>query len=448
MVKKTLKELLEERKGHRDQAEALVKKAADEKRSMTVEEEGLCDQLIDKAEALNGEIDALQKGERRSARLAAIGGTQIVNPPRGPEVPSENRNDPVENPDPMKYSLLRAVRCIADKKPVDGYEGEISQEIALRSGKSPQGFFLPYALRTAPISGREHRAFDTTAGAGAIPTIIGPTMVDALRNRMVMSRLGMQVLTGLVGTFELPKLTGTSTAYWVTEGNSPTASAQTVGQVPFAAKTMGAMVDVTRRLLNQSSIDAEMIARNDILRVVAIEADRSALNGSNSGGQPKGLMQNSSITTVTVDGAATDGDAVAWSDIVRMESTVAAGNADGQNMAYLTSPVGRGKLKVTPMAGSTFPTFCWQQDGTMNGYRAEVSNQVPSNLTKGAGTTLTALLFGDFSQAVMAFWTGIDLMVDPYTLSSSGGVRLVALVDCDFNVRYTQAFAKILTMLR
>jgi HK97 family phage major capsid protein len=447
MVKKTLKELLDQRKTHRLEAETIVKKAADEKRSMTVEEEGLCDQLIDKAEALNGEIDALQKGETRSERLKKLN-EPIIAPPRGPEVPSEDRSDPVENPDPLKYSILRAVRCICDKKAVDGYEGEISQEIALRSNKSPQGFFIPFNLRTRPLNGREQRAFDTTAGAGAIPTIIGPTMIDALRNRMVMARLGMQILSGLVGTFELPKLTGTSTAYWVTEGNSPTASAATVGQVPFVAKTMGALTDVTRRLMNQSAIDAEMIARNDLLKVIAIELDRAALNGSNSGGQPKGIMQNSSITTVTVDGAATDGDVVAWTDIVRMESTVAAANADANTMAYLTSAVGRGKLKVTPKLGSTFPTFCWNEDGTMNGYRAEVSNQVPSNLTKGAGTTLTALLFGDFSQAVMAFWTGIDLMVDPYTLSSSGGIRLVGLVDCDFNVRYAQAFAKILTMVR
>ena len=448
MVKKTLKQLLDERKDHREKAEAIVKKAKDETRSMTVEEEGLCDQLLDKAEALNGEIEALQKDETRSERLRKLQGGGIVSPPRGPEVPDEDRSDPVENPDPMKYSLLRAVRCICDKKQVDGYEGEISQEIAARSGKSPQGFFIPFNLRTRPLNGREQRAFDTTAGAGAIPTIIGPTMIDALRNRMVLAKLGMQVLSGLVGTFELPKLTGTSTAYWVTEGNSPTGSAQTVGQVPFAAKTMGALVDVTRRLVNQSALDAEMIARNDLLKVIAIEVDRAALNGSNSGGQPKGILQNSSIPTVTVDGAATDGDAVAWTDIVRMESTVAAANADENTMAYLTSAVGRGKLKVTPKLGSTFPTFCWNEDGTMNGYRAAVSNQVPSNLTKGAGTTLTALLFGDFSQAVMAFWTGIDLMVDPYTLSSSGGIRIVGLVDCDFNVRYTQAFAKILTMLR
>ena len=444
---KTFAQLLQERKEKRDAAQAILDLAKKESRELTADEETRADKLLDEAEALNGEIETRQKQENRSRRLAGLGGSNPI-PPRGPEVPPEDRSNPVDNPDPAKYSLLRAFRCMADKKPVDGYEGEISQEIAKRDGKSPQGFFMPFALRAQPLDGIERRAFDTTAGAGAVPTVIGPTLIEALRNRVVMSKLGMQMLTGLVGGFDLPKLTGVSTAYWVAEGSGPTASNQTIGQVPFAAKTMGAYTDLTRRMMNQTSLDAEMIVRNDILKVIGIEIDRSALNGSGSSNQPKGILQNSSVPTYTVATPGANGDPVVYGDVIGMESTVAAANADVETMAYLTSAVGRGILKQTAKIGTTFPTYIWGEDGTMNGYRAEVSNQVPSNLTKGSGTTLTALLFGDFSQAVMGFWTGIDLMVDPYTLSSSGGLRVVALVDCDFNVRYTQSFCKILTMLR
>ena len=51
------------------------------------------------------------------------------------------------------------------------------------------------------------------------------------------------------------------------------------------------------------------------------------------------------------------------------------------------------------------------------------------------------LYFGDWSQIMLAFWSGIDLTVDTSSLSKSGGVRVVALQDCDVIVRHREAFA-------
>ena len=51
------------------------------------------------------------------------------------------------------------------------------------------------------------------------------------------------------------------------------------------------------------------------------------------------------------------------------------------------------------------------------------------------------LLFGDFSQLVLALWSGTDIKVDPFTLSTSGALRIVALQDCDYLVRHAAAFA-------
>ena len=59
-----------------------------------------------------------------------------------------------------------------------------------------------------------------------------------------------------------------------------------------------------------------------------------------------------------------------------------------------------------------------------------------SNLC-GAGK----LYFGDWSNLVLAFWSGLDLTVDTSSLSKSGGVRLVALQDCDILCRHAEAFA-------
>lgn len=253
------------------------------------------------------------------------------------------------------------------------------------------------------------------------------------------------MMSDMVGIFDIPKQTGVGQSYWVTEGNAPTESGQTIGQVSFTPSTLGAFTDITRRFVKQTSLDAEQFVRNDLSRVIAIELDRAGINGSGSGAEPQGILQNSSVTTVAM-GA--NGAAPTWAKTVELESTIAAANADSGNMAYLTSCVGRGKMKTTEKGSAGYPVYLWGDQNQVNGYRAMATNQVPSNLTKGTGTNLTAMIFGDFSTVMYAFWGGLDVLVDPYTQSSSGGIRVVALIDATLKILQTERLAKIVDLIR
>ena len=75
--------------------------------------------------------------------------------------------------------------------------------------------------------------------------------------------------------------------------------------------------------------------------------------------------------------------------------------------------------------------FAIDPDGTMNGYRTIVSNQA----------TAGYLLFGNFSDCLIGMWGGLDLTVDPYTASTTGTVRVVALQSVDVAVRHAVSFA-------
>ena len=135
--------------------------------------------------------------------------------------------------------------------------------------------------------------------------------------------------------------------------------------------------------------------------------------------------------------------------IVDLESTVSAANADSATSAYITSNVGRGKLKKTLHTGSTAADYLWPVNSReLNGYRAEATNQIPSDLTKGSGTALTAAIFGDFSQAIYALWGSVDILVDPYTGGTAGTVRIVELIDAAFKLRQAVAFAKCVDIIR
>ena len=52
--------------------------------------------------------------------------------------------------------------------------------------------------------------------------------------------------------------------------------------------------------------------------------------------------------------------------------------------------------------------------------------------------------FGVWSNLIVGQWGGIELTVDPYSLSTTGATRIVALAELDVCVRYPEAFAAVL----
>ena len=56
----------------------------------------------------------------------------------------------------------------------------------------------------------------------------------------------------------------------------------------------------------------------------------------------------------------------------------------------------------------------------------------------------SAIVFGNWSDLFIAEWGNLDVMVDPYSLSSQGATRLAAFYDIDIAVRHAESFSAIL----
>ncbi len=214
-------------------------------------------------------------------------------------------------------------------------------------------------------------------------------------------------LTGLNGIVQIPKVTGKHQWYWVGEGLAPTESNMTIGQVELTPKTIGAWQEFTRQLLAQTSLDIEMLVRNDIALMLAEGLDYTALHGD-SGRNP-----NSPDGLLNISGVATPTGGLAWAGVVNLETEVMVANAAGANMAYVTNAKVRGKLKQTAKVSSTDSIMVWGDDDTLNGYPAQVSNIVEDNA--GVGTDESYLWFGNWPMPLIGSWSTIDMLVDPYS---------------------------------
>jgi HK97 family phage major capsid protein len=358
-----------------------------------------------------------------------------------------------------RYSLLRAIRTVAEDKVLGGLEGEISTELQRcrrewgGRGAPARGFTMPLdlpvdlgaAARGRRLHHQEARAFDTTAGTGGIPTILETTWIGILRTRMATVQAGALVLEDMRGNFAIPRQSSAATITWCAEGGAPAPSNQTVDQVPFTPHTVSAWTDISRRLSEQLNNDAEQFVREDLAAVVARGVDAASLMGTGTSNQPLGIVNQPGVI---VEAIGANGGPPSFPLVVALETDVAKQNADEGSLAYMTNASVRGKLKTTTkIASPSFPVMVWGEDPEpLNGYPAFVTNQLPSNLIKGgSGPVCSPLIFGNFADLVYVIWgAGQDVIIDPYSLSTQGAIRVVTLMDADVNIRHPQSFAMCL----
>ena len=322
------------------------------------------------------------------------------------------------------WSVLRAIDYLADpnnpaKREAAAFEIEASQAAAAKLGRSSRGITIPNE-----VFRRDLKTTPDTQGGNLVQTDLdSANFIDLLRNNSVLQQTGATTLTGLQGNLSIPRLGGAGTAYWVAESGAVTESQQTIEQVNLSPRSLGAMTDISRKLLIQSSIDVENMVRNDLAQVIALEIDRAALYGLGSASEPLGLHNTTGISTENVGN-----DDPSFGDVVNMESDIAVSNALTGSLAYVTRANIAGAMKVkTKDSGSG--RFV-NEDGVVNGYPLYVSNQVESG----------DIWYGNWSDLIIGYWSGLDLQVDPYTGGASGTVRVRVLQDVDVAVKHAASF--------
>jgi HK97 family phage major capsid protein/HK97 family phage prohead protease len=352
------------------------------------------------------------------------------------------------------YSLVRAINAsISGNWSEAGLEREISAEIERKTGKATSGFFMPHNLemRAAYAVGSA-----TTGGNLVATNLLAGSFIDVLRNNALIMNLGPTMLTGLVGNVAIPRQTAQTATYWVTEASSITEAEATFDQVTLSPKQIGARSQYSRLALQQTTPDIEAIVRNDLARVMALGIDKAAISGSGSSGQPTGILNQSGIGSVAMgtNGAALTNSSTSSTSgldqLIQLERAVDVANALNGNLSYLTNAK---VLSAIKQLKTQYAEYLWTANeantttGTpinVNGYPMYRSNQVSSALTKGSGTGLSALIFGDFSQLVIGMWGALEVLPNPYGSGyNAGSVDIRAMQTCDIAIRHVESFAAI-----
>ena len=425
--------------------------------------------------AIAGAFNARERGDAaidsgmsvdafRAQLLDHLGKSGAIRPAESPEIG-------MSRAEVQRYSFLRALLAVEDPlnaHKIAPYELECSRAAQNKRGKERESAITipadvlghrieaddPLASATRNMARGATRDLNigtNSAGGYLMPTtLLGASFIEMLRARLVIQRLGAIMLTDLSGNIAIPSQTGAATGYWVTEGSAPTESQQTLGQMPLVPRTVGAYTDYTRKLLMQQSVDVEAFVRADLAAVIAQALDQAAISGPTGGASPVGIINTTGIGSVP---GGTNGAAPTYAHMVSLEEQISLANADVASMSYLINSQVRRVLRTTQEFASTngkavYTKAAGSVDGDILGYTAATTNLVPSNLTKGtANGVCSAIILGNFADLVIGLWGGLDLMVDPYTLATSGGRRIIALQDADIGLRHVGSFAAMLDAL-
>lgn len=420
-----LHELMEQRAAAVAEMRSLTDKATTEKRDLTDAEATAFDAAKAKVADLDKKItraQALADAERSAPAVVhgRVGDGQF----------EERARD---------FSIVKAIRSTLPSHEggnVDiGFEREISGEVQRRSGRTFEGFAVP-----DQVFHQERRTL--LVGSSAADLVANPHLadrfIDVLRNKLVCATLGGTYLDGLVGSpVDIPRQTGSSDAQWVGEDGSLSESDASFDDVSLTPKTVGAMTSYSRRTLLNSSPAIENIVRNDLAAVIANAIDAKAMLGDGSSNTPTGIIHSGAFEVPA-------STSLSWEEILQFIGQIDGDNALMGSLGWAINPHVVTKLrsttKVTSDAGAG---FIMDSPNELAGYRAVSTSALPGNPPGSTPTLAGSLIFGNWADLLIASWSGVDILANPFetTAYAKGRVLVRAMKDCDVAVRHVESFA-------
>lgn len=330
--------------------------------------------------------------------------------------------------DLSKYSVMKAVRAAANPgdrvaQEAARFEIEVSEECA-KAQASRGGLIIPgAALARSILSVKAGTGYAGTGGNLVPVELLADQFVELLKNRLSVGKYAT-VLTGLKGDIAIPtQLTGAS-ATWGEEDSDAPEQSVTFGQIQLSPKQISSYLPISHKLLMQSSISIDAFVSRTLVDQIALGIDAAILYGDGTGESPTGIANTAGIYKKTLTGTPT------FADLVELESEISALNADVSVMRYAFGARLRGALKTTKkFATSGSDATIWEANGTVNGYAADVSNQIRNG----------DVFFGAFDQIITAIWGGTELIVD--RAWNNRRTNIAVFNDVDIAVRRPEAFA-------
>ncbi len=386
-----LNEMKATRAKHADRFEELVNVAETENRDWTNNEQEEADLCKREVERLDGKINRRQAHEDMIARQAQMGGASVSE---AKEINKINRS----------FSLSRAVQAASFGKALEGAEAEWAQEASKEyqmRGLQMSGQIGIPASALYRAGGADDFQAGSGDGSGFVATVV-PGVIDALRTPTMAERVGVTTINNATGNLKFPRVSAKAAGTAATEVAADTASGLELDEVTLTPNRVAANTKYSKQLILQGGAQVDAMIARELSAGINETIDKAVFAAAAAGAAHQGDKSNGSV---------------AYADITAAQKAVLAAGGDLARCAFVGSPSAMSILKGEAAVASIRAVT---EGNSIDGYNTNFTpNLVDSTANEGA------LLFGDFGLGmVLAFFGGIDLLVDPY---SNAGTAQIAL---------------------
>jgi HK97 family phage major capsid protein len=341
------------------------------------------------------------------------------------------------------YDLGRALRAVADPA-VHGGSAKLEMDVTARAQRAgllrnDGTLFVPFEVLM-----RDLNTGAAAAGGNLLGKDIG-TAVGWLRPGSTVLLAGATSIEGLTGNFAVPRFSAGGTVQLIGEGAAAAETDPAFDQVVLTPKTVSGFVDYSRKLGLQTADRKGGIAgiiAADLSDAIGSMVDAMALAGSGAANEPTGILNTVGVGSVPLG---VNGGPMTWDAVADVEYAVGAENGTRGALGYVTNPKVKRQLQKTQVLASGLPIWSRQAgQETIAGTPAWATTNVPNDLVKGTSNNCSALIYGNWANVVLGLWgRGLELIVNPYSQSTSGTVRITALLDFDVALRRAATFAVV-----
>lgn len=285
-------------------------------------------------------------------------------------------------------------------------------------------------------------------GGYFVPNVLAQDVIPYLYNKIVVRQAGARVVPMPNGNMNIPRFDATATGYWMGENTAITKSQPTIGNVRLSAKKAAGLVPISNDLIRSADISADQFITDDLVMVMKVLLDYTALYGSGTSYTPMGL-DNLIASGNKVGSTSTD---MTYNDPYNLKRLVERANTPMVAPAYICNSDLETWISNfrTTTGALVFPEVA---QGKLLGKPLLVTNSIVSGGTTYGTDLYSDLWYGDWAELLWGEQMALMIDASREASYSDGGtnnisafasdqtvVRAIAL--CDFNVRHTTSFAK------
>jgi HK97 family phage prohead protease/HK97 family phage major capsid protein len=414
ITKMTLNDLKGQRNANYEEFVAIGQKADSEGRVMTEAEQERCDKLDGMMQDLDVKIKHKTREQDMVARMAQSGTAGA----------SEQREVERVN---SSFSLSRAVAAVANGRNLEGAEAEWASE-ASKEARS-QGLQMAGQIAIPSIALRAGAADDFQAGSGDgsgfVPTVV-PAAIEALRAPTVVEGLGTTVIRNATGNLQFPRVSNKAVGTGETEVSADAASTMEMDELSLSPQRVAANTKYSKQLVLQGGAEVDALIANELAAAMNAYVDDYAFDTiCASTAVNQSSVTDTALTTAIVN---------------QMEEDALAAGANLAGANYVMSPGAYGLSKVLAQVSGVTPLW---DNGQFNMYNAVATPYlVDGFLNDGTTAAAGSMIFGNFAQgAILAYFGGIDLLVDPYSDAGTAQIALHVNRFFDFDLRQPGALS-------